>query len=116
MGVFIHSASSDICELHNFVSAVMCDTPAAIAQASMSYTNTTFGSVTYYTCGRGYRMTRTSDTLNVTCDGNRQWQPDPLQHSCSSKYESVSRNRRNLYENVMMRLFSLRNYDVPSFT
>ena len=31
-------------------------------------------------------------------------------------YEGVSRNRRNLYENVMMRLFSLRNYDVPSLT
>ena len=31
-------------------------------------------------------------------------------------YEGVSRNRRNLCENVMMRLFSLRNYDVPSLT
>ena len=26
-------------------------------------------------------------------------------------YQGVSRNRRNLYENVMMRLFSLRNYE-----
>ena len=55
--------------------AVSCGLPPSIGNGYNSFTGTTFGEKTFYSCDNGYTL---SGSNNITCQANRRWEIPPV--------------------------------------
>ena len=69
--------------LHVMFTALVCEPPSNVPQASLNFGPTTFGALASYSCGVGYRFTRTMPAINATCGPRGRWIPEPRTLSCT---------------------------------